>query len=143
MQDVKDYINATLAKLNMGFIKIDTPGGTRVIERVKALKGGSKGPLTVTNAHIDHCREVQMRVLKNMADLAAQLGSDSDYSSAITSNVGNGLMDFQFMFKLNNKTARVLTFTWRLESTYDRSCNLDPSYKTYWFSLQTGNAKIQ
>lgn len=84
----------------------------------KGFRGGSHGPMTSTNAHLEHNREIEQKVIKALAPLA------EDYT------VQNGA----YIFKFNDgKKGFTMKFTWMEFPTYTRNVDLDPGYRTWWF----------
>ena len=84
----------------------------------KGFRGGSHGPMTSTNAHLEHNRAMEQKVIKALSPLA------EDY------RVDNG----RYIFKFNDgKKGFSMVFSWMEFPTYTRNVDLDPGYMTWWF----------
>jgi len=139
--DAAAKIKEALAKLGMTFVTINVGGyKTRVVDRSKALRGGSIGPMTMTDAHFGHCREVQDKVANVMRSmLDGQVEFDMQ---AMDAYMGGGLLNFDFTIKTGKKTAKLIRFTWRLYQSNHASMEYDRGYKTYWFVMSSENIRI-
>ena len=87
----------------------------------KGIRGGSIGPMTSTNAHSKHNFDVELKVTDVLRTIPGV-----EYS---TDHTG-------IQFSLNDgKKVHKYKFSWQLFQTYAHN-EYDPSYRTYWLTLQ-------
>ena len=138
----KAQANAILKDLEVGYVKHSTGdfSGKGVIAegRYKGLRGGSIGPLTVTDAHHDHSAKVQKRVFDAFA---AMEGATVEWRTCYA-GATHKLSNIEVTIRLDEKKVRVLNFYWRAFKTYTASARLDPDYATYWLVMESEDRKI-
>jgi len=95
----------------------------------KGIKGGSRGPMTCTSAHLNHNREVVDKVEEafKYQELTGYYRSGDNLNISI---------------QINEKQKRVLEFTWDTFPSNAPSRDLDDSYETYWFVPIIKDVKI-
>ena len=120
-------VNKLLKEAGLGFVKINT--SSYPINRskkytnwegksFKGFRGGSIGPMTVTNAHLNHNKEVVQRINELTRDYSCQL-AETDNGVIIKFQAGSG-KDI------------VKEFKWNTFPTNSASMGFDPAYQTYW-----------
>jgi len=138
----KTVVNDALKAIGLKYISISLGHYKwKAIEpRTKGLSGGSIGPMTVTNAHLDVCRETEHQVF----DVIQKLPSDIRWSYVRNPAYhGNGkLEDLTFMITTGKNTVRVIKFRWELHQTYSYSQGYDNAYQTYWFAMHVEDKKV-
>jgi hypothetical protein len=138
---LKAQANAILKNLGLGYIKASTGDfGSRdvVLEpREKGLRGGSMGPLTVTDAHFDHSAKVQRAVYDAFSAIPEALVTWETCYAGHTHKLSN----VRVVIALDEKKARVLNFYWRAYKTYTRAARLDEGYVTYWLVCESEDKK--
>jgi hypothetical protein len=138
---LKAQATAILKDLGLGFIKASTGDfGSRdvVLEpRQKGLRGGSMGPLTVTDAHHDRSAKVQREVYDAFSNLPEALVTWETCYAGATHKLSN----VRVVIALDAKKVRVLNFYWRAFKTYTRAANLDSGYCTYWLVCESEDKK--
>lgn len=138
-QTVKAQIKTVIDSLGMKYptMSIDLYRNKTIIKQ-KALRGGSIGPMTCTNAHINHMITPQTELIHAFATLSHVINSCSVQESYIDNRVKN----YHYEIQLDSKTVRTITFKWQLLSTYSYLADLDSSYKTYWLVMDFTDSKI-
>jgi hypothetical protein len=140
MTDKKE-IAELLKKLGLGNVKMHGVGynsfgeDTKVYKSpigkmVKAIKGGSIGPMTVTDAHMD----LNEKVVNELTSVFLDLG--------ICERIKSDKWSLEASFQISASKKMTLYFHWDLFPTYTREKNLDPGYKTYWFVLTKKESKL-
>jgi hypothetical protein len=142
---VKAQIKAAIDTLNLTYVtaRHGYTGRDTVLLRQRALAGGSKGPLTVTNAHLERCVTNQRAMLTTLkAELAKHVGENVKFFSRQCYLSGGivGMENATFHIPLNSKTTRVITFAWQLHAA-NVSSNLDPAYQNYWYVMDVADVK--
>jgi len=86
----------------------------------KGIRGGSIGPMTSTNAHMEHNRKVEQKVIDILRSIpGVEYPSNQDAMN----------------FSLNDgKKVHKYYFSWHTFRTYAHN-EYDPSYQTYWLIL--------
>lgn len=139
----KAQINAVLKDLGLGYIKASNGQSGQfkrdiVLEpRQKGLKGGGKGPLSVTDAHHDYSASVQKDVHDAFQALGAEVQKLTCYAGAT-----HKLYNLCIVVQLDEKKVRVINFFWKAFGTYTPNAPRDPSYCTYWFVCEAEDRKI-
>lgn len=95
---------------------------------VKGIRGGSIGPMTVTNEHLNHNREVENQVKDALKELEYETCEDHS----------NG---FKITIQINAKQNSEISFNWGLYPAYHPTRNLDSSYQNYWLVPTIKNIK--
>lgn len=128
-------INEILKRQGLGFVKISDGGswdnGKKYVSHggisSKGFKGGSIGPMTMTNAHMDHNRKKQSELVTALTPLVNEIATND-----------NG---FCIVFELKPGNFRHISFDWRLFPTYSWKANLDNGYKSYWLIATITDSK--
>lgn len=133
---VKAKLTAALATLQLATPKYTTKDYSEksIFSRpVKALKGGSVGPMTASSAWAEVCIGEQNKVRK--------LFSELDVNASIEENpLFSGLINFEIKVPLNAKKQRVIKFDWQKLAAY--GSHRDPEYKNWWFIYSFVDEKI-
>lgn len=139
---VKAQLKAILDTLNLTYVTARNSGTGRdaVLLRKRAKSGGSMGPMTVTNAHLDRCVTTQQKLVDRLREeLTKQFGSfNMTFKQCYLGN--HAMQNATIKIPLNAKTTRVITFTWQIFAQYVNS-NYDPSYQTYWYVMDAEDVK--
>ena len=117
----KREINKTLKEIGFGFIKmrVNSYQDKTHPDRFKGLRGGSIGPMTVTNAHHTHNTNVIDKVKSTLKNIGG--------------TVEKGSYDLSVSFP-TNKGRLVYNFYLTLYPTYAGN-EYDSGYQTYWLEL--------
>lgn len=143
---IKAQIKAAIDSLNLTFVTASNQVTRResVLLRKRALRGGSVGPLTVTNAHMTRSADNQKAMIEKLrAGFRDQLPDVPVAYYAKECYLGggaHGMNNVTFRIPLNSKTTRTIKFTWQLFNT-NISRDLDPSYMTYWMVMDAYDEK--
>ena len=137
--NAKDAIKKIVTDLDLSFVTAElTHYTTKTLLRKKAIRGGSIGPMTVTDAHVAHMRAAQNKI---------QTAFRNSYTLLVTSHsitpaaVDSRVEDLSFTFRISDKIQRTVYFTWDLYPTYAHN-EYDRSYKTYWMVMSHIDSKI-
>ena len=136
----KAEINAILKNLGLGYVKAsqgEFDYRDVVLEpRMKGLRGGSIGPLTVTDAYMNVNERTQDKVrdaFKVIPGVSMRHVAGWPESHRI-----HGL---EIEIPISEKVVRVLKFNWERVNTYVGR-RYDPEYRTYWYIMTTEDRKI-
>lgn len=123
--EIRAELNKYLGSLEMSFPKYQTPTGSKTFRnfKKKALRGGSYGPMTVTSAHLERCRQVCDAVIEGLLKLDILL--EVTYTHDLLSGI-------EVRIPLSKKKTRIVRFDWHSMVAYSGSMNYD-SYYNYWF----------
>lgn len=137
----KEELKKVLDSLQMEFpsCAVDRCYKRKTLLRKKAISGGSSGPMTSTNAHMDRNRSVEEEVTKAFTAMRPY-GLQTDQSK---SWVSGQLKNLDFIFMVDEKTQRTVKFSWEQFPTNSRSRGYDSSYQSYWFVMNTVDEKIK
>jgi hypothetical protein len=118
----KSQINAALKTIGYGFVRVSSKGESRVYRdhdnrMVKGIRGGSIGPMTCTNAHLDHNKEVIQKVFNVLTDIGVMF--DHTDSSGMT------------MYYMRGKKRVTLRISAQLFPMYKDNI-YSPEYKNYY-----------
>ena len=117
----KQELNLILKKCGLGFVKGTLNSfETKVLtnfdgKRNKGIKGGSIGPMTMTNAHTNHNLNIERKVIDSIGTQYLKEHSPNNYLS----------------FDINGLK---ITLIWKLFPTYAHN-HYDASYMTYWLTI--------
>ena len=129
----KTTFNRILKELGYTFVKVSR--GTFATpkcytdyygKKTKGIRGGSYGPMTITNQWRNVNEKVTNAVKVEMNKLGIISIDGSDF--------------FQYIVQFGRKEFKV-TFSWEAYPTYDRSQRLDPSYLTQWLTCDMEEIK--
>jgi hypothetical protein len=139
---VKAQLKAIFDNLDLSYVtaRNGRTGFDKVILRKRAKEGGSMGPMTVTNAHLDRCVTTQDKLANKLREeLSKQFGT---YSMVFKPcYVGSSdMLNLVIHIPLSDKLTRVITFKWQTFAQYVNS-SYDPSYETYWYVMETEDKK--
>lgn len=137
---IKAQANAILKNLGLSFIKASNGygAGDVVLEpRAKGLRGGSKSPISCTDAHHDHSAKVQRAVYDAFSAMPEALVTWETCYAGATHKLSN----VRVVLHLDDKKARVMNFYWRAFKTYTAAANLDNGYCTYWLVCESEDKK--
>jgi hypothetical protein len=117
----KTEINKALKEIGFGFIKmrVNSYQDKTHPSKMKGLRGGSIGPMTVTDAHHTH----NTNVIDNVKNTLQNIGG----------SVEKGSYDLTVSFP-SNRGKLVYNFYLTLYPTYSHN-EYDKSYQTYWLEL--------
>ena len=123
-------INSRLKDLGLGFVKMNEGSFSngKVYtnwegKRSKGIRGGSIGPMTMTNAHMNHNAEVEAKLKEAFFGFYSYDG----VSSKLTFDLG--------------KKTRTYNFAWNLFPSNTNAMDLDPGYQSYWLTLAITDTK--
>jgi hypothetical protein len=116
----KSEINKVLKGLDFGLVKmnINMYKSKTHPSKQQGIRGGSIGPMTATDAHLNHNREA--------------LGKVKDKLESIGGRVEETHADLTVTFP-SKKGELVYNFSWGLYPTYAGN-DYDRSYQTYWLT---------
>jgi hypothetical protein len=88
---------------------------------VKGIQGGSQGPMTCTNAHIERNRAVMRKIHDSLVDIATDV---------------NVMSNSRSVFNFEDAKGKKFSLVVDTDSfpTYAHN-NYDPSYETWWLTL--------
>jgi len=119
----KKEINAKLKELGLGFVKMNTPTSYDLKsgkchtdwdgKKSKGFIGGSIGPMTMTNAHQGHNRQVEDKIRE-------------EFPRNFSYEVNTLVLTFDKI---------VYKFEWKLFPANTVACDLDSGYQNYWLTL--------
>lgn len=119
----KTEINKALKNIGFGFVKmqVNTYQDKTHPSKTKGLRGGSIGPMTVTNAHENHNQSVINKTKIALTNIGGKVES-SYHDLSISFPSKRGKLVYNFDLQLFKKYA---------------GFDLDPSYKTYWLTVNS------
>lgn len=139
--DVKTEIKGIIAKLGLCYVSAsaDASGYTRkTLLRQKSMSGGSIGPMTMTNAHMDHNKKAQDLVVNGFKSLVDKFGATMELKYA--DSYGLGML--MISVRLDKKTVREISFRWDLFASNLRSVGYDEGYQSYWYVMSSEDKKV-
>lgn len=88
--------------------------------------GGSVGPMTVTNAHIDHCVAVAQRIIQKLQDNKISYTVEPSYYNSSLSRI-------KIPVGPKSKKQSILVIDWSDYPRHSVECGYDRAYRTIWF----------
>ena len=119
----KKRINELLKELEVGFVKQQKDTYHDVVytnwegKRYKGLRGGSIGPMTMTDMHRKHNCDVETKVKQKLNYYADSMYIEND--------------QLNFDFRISEKQIRTLSFKWHLFGKYAHN-QYDEGYQNYY-----------
>jgi hypothetical protein len=119
----KTEINKVLKNIGFGFVKmqVNTYQDKTHPSKTKGLRGGSIGPMTATDAYMNHNQSAINETKTALTNIGGKV--ESSYN------------DLSISFP-SKKGKLVYNFNLNLFKTY-AGFDLDPSYKTYWLTVNS------
>ena len=134
----KKEIATALKNSGLGFVKIDNGSYNGKTYKdyegksYKGIRGGSTGPMTMTNAHTEYTRKVLAKAMVSLRELQPD-------TLELPSNIKISLTQFDAYkaFQIAPDKVRVIGFQKQEFPTYSQSMDYDPSYETVWLIATT------
>lgn len=96
---------------------------------VKGIRGGSIGPMTMTDAHLKHNSDAVEKLVEKLRVLRPD----------VVEHTANGGVNITI--QVSEKQNRVLHFSWSQYPSNAASMDLDPDYQTYWLTMSQKDVK--
>ena len=119
----KTEINKVLKSIGFGFVKmhVNMYQDKTHPDKVKGLRGGSIGPMTMTDAHINHNQSAINETKTALTNIGGKVES-SYHDLSISFPSKKGKLVYNFDLRLFKKYA---------------GFDYDPSYQTYWLTVNS------
>lgn len=107
----------------------------------KGIPGGSIGPMTVTNAHMERNAKIEKDLRNDIYNLNKEY---FDIPSEILVKVkqSSGFSD-PIILKIGNNKYKAISMVWNLYPAYVRSAGLSSDYQNYWLQINTKDITVK